>query len=35
MEKYIVFLKFLTDQNVNVIFTVVGMFNSLSKNGTD
>lgn len=28
---YCNFLKFLTDQNINVIFTVVGMFSSLRK----
>ncbi len=28
---YCNFLKFLTDQNINIIFTVVGMFSSLRK----
>ena len=30
-RQYCKFLKFLTDQNVNVIFTVVGLFNELRK----
>ena len=30
-EKYIKFCKYITDQNINVIFTVIGMFEKIRK----
>lgn len=30
-EKYIKFCKYITDQNINIIFTVIGMFEKIRK----
>jgi len=30
-QKYINFCKYITDQNINIIFTVIGMFNKIRK----